>query len=1624
MLGTWEQATEHPELIKVDKKGKPQFNLNKGQGNGNVSAAYNPYMHSSNLVLNDQFSSAYNRPNLVTVECEVPVSELTSGYKAQYAKDAVGWHSWHTGTVAGALRKATGMERQVLLSRWIKPVRIVPDAEVAQMYKDLLQGTGVEVPDNVVPPNLLNELKKAGVPIKKSGMVPGDMKFSRRSIDRESEARYNKTGWTTENGVLSYNELRRFESMLNTQVHGGKIDRHKTKDGLWAIAAYDDNDVQNIVVVTDGKPLGQNIHRVYRIYSEYDTYAEEVRDAIYGAESTYGKNASRNAQKYFETGNIGFFEREDFDYYGSDGRYLGGERGRGGTLGGTSEGLSERSGRKETSGQDGSVRRSTRDPYEVSDREILANALESAAKDSTEKAWLQGYKNDLADMNATQQVLDENRAVVRELMFKKGRTAEESDRLKKAQERVKALADQLARKDKALIKIEAAAPIRAILDREGKKVREKMRTKEREDIAAIRQTQENAAFRKRIARKVKRLDELLRNPTDQKHVPDNLKAATLDMLKVFTDDTSVFDREKLERVRREYAELTNRDSDTSAAGMYDEDTAERIAILADTLNAKYLADDGRFKAGRTLLAMLDKQELDEVMKVVDHFTKLIRDANTVFIEGRRERVDALAEEVAAETQEKGIYMENRANMSALRKLLEQGMVTPAYFFRRLGGAMGRLGNAILNGENRFGVNALKSRETMTGIMQKYHHKAWAGDKRDKLSFVTEEGDVISLTREQALSLYATDKRERSNRLQNASHLRTGGIIIQQGKLGLRENRQSNANAAPISSADMEKVNAWLTAEQKAYADAMVEYISKDMSELGNETSQALHGYSKFGEGYYFPYRTSSDFRKTNLGDSETALLKSMGFTKSVIRNANTPIIVGDFTETVSEHVAKMLMYNAFAEAQDAFMRVYDHKLTKSRSVKSMIKTAWGKNITDYIEQFMRDVYGGVTRDMTDEFGDKWLSKFKKNAVLANASVTIQQPSALMRAMAYIDPEYFVGAPKAGSFSEAMNYAGTAVIKDIGSFDTNTGRSVAKWMVAEDYQGISEKAKALFTDVDYRSDILGAGPEKMDQIAWGIMWDATKREQAAKTGLDINSEALKEIAGRRFDEVMRLTQVYDSVMARSQVMRSKSVYAKMLTAFMAEPTVTYNMFVDAWFDKQTGGKAKAKRVTRTMAALTGSILLNNLLKSLVAAARDDDDENETYRERYVKNFASNLVSDVNPLNYIPYAKDIMSIFQGYDVERSDISIFRAMYAAMQTMKDDSKSMYERTKSFAVFVGLATGIPFKNVWRDFEAGLNTINTVKEARVLREGWLTHAMEYGAGEVFGKKDTKANSTAELLEAAISGDERAIDGLREHMSAYNGMDEKEINSALANAIHEALEGGEIDSTQATALLIQYADHDEDEAETTLNKWLYKMDTGNNYSDMKEQFLAGEITEEDAVQARMEYGGVSEEKARKTVSEWQFEKDNDFAYDDMEEAFKNGDITKQQAIEARLDAGADEDDAYWDVTGWEYEKQTGNEWNGRATKLNAAMASGNLTTIEEAITELYDHNTWKNPSSELTGDITAYWKPLYVAATEAERKAMLPLIYDCYELAYTLNGEVYYGDDNVWKKRIKRWESD
>lgn len=221
-IGEWLQADERPDLVD----GRGHFKLNKGNGS-TIRARYNPYWHTSLSMLNDQFSSAKNRPNLVTVEVEVPEAELTSGYRAKGAKDAVGKMKWHSGPVSSRLAKL-GSPREVILSRWCRVVRIVPDAEVADAVARQLDGTEIAVPENTVTPSLYAELRKRGVATVPQGgeFGPGaDIRYSvgraaRTAMEEIADGAQSATIENAEVGKIGY-PLGAFGEMTD----GGRI-RH------------------------------------------------------------------------------------------------------------------------------------------------------------------------------------------------------------------------------------------------------------------------------------------------------------------------------------------------------------------------------------------------------------------------------------------------------------------------------------------------------------------------------------------------------------------------------------------------------------------------------------------------------------------------------------------------------------------------------------------------------------------------------------------------------------------------------------------------------------------------------------------------------------------------------------------------------------------------------------------------------------------------------------------------------------------------------------------------------------------------------------------------------------------------------------------------------------------------------------------------------------------------------------------------------------------------------------------------------------------------------------------------------------------------------------------------------
>lgn len=189
-MGDWHRADERPDLVKDDGTFVlVKTDKKKGAGEGDVPAAYNPYMHTSTSMMNDQFTGAYARGNIRVVEWSIPKSELDSGYHAEKAKDSVGMVPWHSGSVNGLLPKER--QRNVMLSRWRKAIRVVPDSEVAEKVAKQLEGTDLAIPWNTFTPNQIREFAKLGVPItiKETGSVGKETKdaFMKQKAELEKE---------------------------------------------------------------------------------------------------------------------------------------------------------------------------------------------------------------------------------------------------------------------------------------------------------------------------------------------------------------------------------------------------------------------------------------------------------------------------------------------------------------------------------------------------------------------------------------------------------------------------------------------------------------------------------------------------------------------------------------------------------------------------------------------------------------------------------------------------------------------------------------------------------------------------------------------------------------------------------------------------------------------------------------------------------------------------------------------------------------------------------------------------------------------------------------------------------------------------------------------------------------------------------------------------------------------------------------------------------------------------------------------------------------------------------------------------------------------------------------------
>jgi hypothetical protein len=551
----------------------------------------------------------------------------------------------------------------------------------------------------------------------------------------------------------------------------------------------------------------------------------------------------------------------------------------------------------------------------------------------------------------------------------------------------------------------------------------------------------------------------------------------------------------------------------------------------------------------------------------------------------------------------------------------------------------------------------------------------------------------------------------------------------------------------------------------------------------------------------------------------------------------------------------------------------------------------------------------------------------------------------------------------------------AIIKEMGYFDTNMGKSTQDFILGKEYSGFKDKMNALFTDSDYRDEALSKAPALADEIAWCGIWEAVKRETKAKyPGLDTKAEPFLKLCGSRFTEVIVKTQVYDSVLSRSGNMRSKDTGMKMATAFMAEPTTSINMIADALLQGKRGNRKYARGA---IGAVIASQILNSILVSFVYAGRDDD-EDETYWEKYIGTLTGQTLDSLNPASYIPFIKDMISIFKGYDVERSDMAVISDLWKAVENLKKDNVSPYRKVEGFAGSIGQIFGLPVKNIMRDARGIYQTINSFVNGEQTTKAGIGYAVKSALPAWAGGGDVSKDE--QLYEAILSGDQTQIARVKGRYT-----DEKAVKTAMRSAVKEHFLSGNIDSETALQYLVSYCGDDEDEAFWKVEEWTYNQKTEDAFSkynefygavqtgkDLKaiikkytdngvtESTLKSQISEhfkkeyiEMSTSERasikgyllnaMTLLGDDREDAEKRISSWEFEANSGFDYENRRELYLKGEITGDQVRDAVMTfGGKTEEEADKEVEKLLFEAEYGFAYSDRAD----AYKSGKISAEE------------------------------------------------------------------------------
>lgn len=813
--------------------------------------------------------------------------------------------------------------------------------------------------------------------------------------------------------------------------------------------------------------------------------------------------------------------------------------------------------------------------------------------------------------------------------------------------------------------------------------------------------------------------------------------------------------------------------------------------------------------GKISLKNLDSNSLEVINKTLANITRAVTIANKAY--SSNENIVDLGNDIIAEGNDK-----TKLTNNALIKTLRLDMMTPKVFFKLLGNSGSKVYDMLREGFNTKIRDIKEASEYMADVMKDIDKKKvaeWTG-KNAKLHEFNLSNGTIRLTEGEIMSLYETTKRE-------------GGMDRVMFGIESPERREGKVKAVQSQAValgwdDVVTILSVLTDEQKTVADKMQQYMAVECSRKGNEVAMNLYGYEKYTEDHYFPFTVDKKTTQTNDKNLDNAKLTGVehsGFTKARNKFANNPLIMRDIFDVFTDHVEGMATYHGQAASLKDSLRWLNYKQDNYNTVKDAINKVTGHTMAEsYVKQMLLDLNGSEKSRYIGSITEKLVGSYKAAAVGANIRVVLQQPTAIFRALSEVDAKYMLKAfatnPATVNANRKRANDQSMIMwwKSQGYYETSLGKSMREMITGQT------------TLKDKATNTMMAGAGVADDITWGYLYTAIEYE-VRDQNKGKSDEEIADLINKRFDDVVDMTQVVDSTIHRSQYMRSKDKLNVLQTAFMAEPTKTYNMLVDAAMDVKNGDK---KQATRIVSAIMLANIVNAAAQSFVDALRHKKDE-EKWKDAFEKYYLGNLWDNTNPLNMIPVVKEVAPILldaitgntkYSSSSTRFDTEAFNAIGTAVsETRKlmdgDSNKTPYGMYMVYAKPVSYLTGIPLYNLSRDtvalHNAFFDNLETSTKKNVYAD--LMDAIASGKSDEEIKKQmevvlkeegtlkdiqTRISSAykSDYVEAIESGNDKKAKEIEEIVSAglkATGMNDKVIEGTFDEWLDPTYGYGKLD---------------------------------------------------------------------------------------------------------------------------------------------------------------------------------------------------------------------------------------